>query len=62
MAKRQTKYYEKPHVMAPWIRRRFRELINEGKKEQSPSKPADPPKPKYLHFRWDTLEDADQGD
>jgi hypothetical protein len=62
MARRKDKHYEKPHVMAPWIRRRFRELINEGKKEQSPSKLTSLPKPKYLHFRWDTLEDVDQGD
>jgi hypothetical protein len=62
MARRQRKYYEKPHVMAPEIARRFRAIIEQGKKEKSSKKPTNLPKPRWMLFRWDTLEDVDQGD
>jgi hypothetical protein len=62
MARRQIKYYEKPHVMDPEIRRRFQEFIDQGKKRSSPSKPTLKPKTGWLLYRWDTLEDVDQGD
>lgn len=48
--------------MRPEIRRRFQELIDNGKKKQSPSKPTRSPKPQWQLWRWDTLEDVDQGD
>jgi len=63
MPRRKPRYYEKPHVMDPEIRRRFQEFIDQGKKKPSPSKPKLPiPKPRWQLWRWDTLEDVDQGD
>lgn len=61
MARRRRTYYEKPHVMAPEIARRFQELIDGGKKKRSPKTPISP-KSGWMLFRLDNLEDADQGD
>lgn len=52
MPRRQIRYPEKPHRMAPEIEQRFRELIA-GKKPE-PKKD----RPRWQLWRWDNLRDC----
>lgn len=61
MPRRKERYPEKPHVMKPEIRRRFEAFMAPVPKRRNLRPTPSAPKGGWMLFRWDNLEDSDQG-